>query len=194
MIDDLEKIVKSMADTAKKAGVLVVTGDTKVVPRGSIDKIFINTSGIGELIVDCPMSGKRATPGDRVIINGTIGDHGLAIFTARKDIDLDFEVRSDCAPLNSLILELVSKIPEVHVMRDPTRGGVATTLNEIALQSNVCIELFEDALPIKTGVKDGCDILGLDPLYLANEGKFLCILPEKYVDDALEIMKKRSPG
>ena len=194
LLSDLEKIVKSMAHTAKKAGVLVVTGDTKVVPKGSVDKIFINTSGIGEVILDIPLSGKRASPGDKVIINGTIGDHGLAIFTAREGLDLNFDIKSDCAPVNNLILKLIENIPEIHVMRDPTRGGVATTLNEIAIQSNVCIELFEDALPIKSGVKEGCDILGLDPLYLANEGKFICILPEKYVKPALEILREDHLG
>ena len=194
LLSDLEKIVKSMAHTAKKAGVLVVTGDTKVVPKGSVDKIFINTTGIGELVLDIPLSGKRATCGDKVIINGTIGDHGLAIFTAREGLDLNFDIKSDCAPMNNLILKLIENIPEIHVMRDPTRGGVATTLNEIAIQSNVCIELFEDALPIKSGVKEGCDILGLDPLYLANEGKFICILPEKYVEPALEILREDHLG
>ncbi|WP_461833318.1 hydrogenase expression/formation protein HypE [Desulfothermus sp.] len=194
LLSDLEKIVKSMAHTAQKAGVLVVTGDTKVVPKGSVDKIFINTSGIGELVLDIPLSGKKATCGDKVIINGTIGDHGLAIFTAREGLDLNFDIKSDCAPMNNLILKLIENIPEIHVMRDPTRGGVATTLNEIAIQSNVCIELFEDALPITSGVKEGCDILGLDPLYLANEGKFICILPEKYVELALEILREDHLG
>jgi len=192
--DELEKIVQSMADTAKRAGVFIVTGDTKVVPRGSVDKIFINTSGVGEVVLDTPLSGNNARVGDCVIINGPIGDHGLAIFSVRKGISLGFDVMSDCAPLNRLIFELISKIPEIHVLRDPTRGGLATTLNEIALQSNVCIQIFEDEIPINPGVKEGCDILGLDPLYLANEGKFICILPKEYSRQAIEIMQRDPLG
>ncbi len=188
-VQDIEKIVKSMADTAKKAGVLIVTGDTKVVPKGSVDKVFINTSGVGEVVIERPLSGSMARAGDSIIISGTIGDHGLAIFSAREGLSLGFDVKSDCAPLNNLILKLLEKVPEIHVLRDPTRGGVATTLNEIAMQSGVGIEIFEEDLPINPGVKEGCDILGMDPLYLANEGKFICVLPSEYANIVLEIMK-----
>ncbi len=192
--DDLEKIVESMANTAKKAGIYIVTGDTKVVPRGSVDRIFINTSGVGEVIMDTPLSGSSACPGDVVIVSGTIGDHGLTIFSTRKGISMDFDLKSDCAPLNKLILELITRIPQIHVLRDPTRGGLATTLNEIALQSNVGIEVKEEDIPIKPGIKEGCDILGLDPLYLANEGKFICILPKEYSTNALNILQKDELG
>lgn len=194
LISDLEKIVCSMAETAKRAEILVVTGDTKVVPKGGVDKIFINTSGIGKLIVDEPLSGAKARPGDKVIISGTVGDHGLAIFCARSKVSLDFNVSSDCAPLNKLVEKLLKNVPAVHVLRDPTRGGLATTLNEIAMQSNVCIEIIENKIPIKKGVKEGCDILGLDPLYLANEGKFICIVPPEYAQQCLEIIKSDPLG
>ncbi len=191
---DLETIVASMAEAASRAGVKIVTGDTKVVPKGSVDKIFINTSGIGEVILDFPLSGSRACVGDVVIISGSVGDHGLAIMASREGISLAVDVRSDSAPLNSIILSLIKEIPEIHVLRDPTRGGLATTLNEIALQSKVIIEVEEELIPIKQGVKDGCSLLGLDPLYLANEGKFICFLPEVYSKKALSIIRDHSLG
>jgi len=186
---DLEKIVAAMGEAAKHAGVAVVSGDTKVVPRGAVDKIFINTTGIGDIIVDPAPSGDAAKPGDAVLISGTIGDHGLTILGTREGLDFEAKVESDCASLNHLLVKLVQELPEVHVLRDPTRGGLATTLNEITSSSKVCCELDEKSLPIKAEVKGGCSILGLDPLYLANEGKFLCILPEAHAEKALEIMR-----
>jgi len=188
-MDDLEKIVAAMGEAVKKAGVSIVSGDTKVVPKGAVDRIFINTTGVGDIIVDPAPSGDAARPGDAVLLSGTIGDHGLTILGTREGLDFEAKVESDSASLNHLLVKLVQDLPEVHVLRDPTRGGLATTLNEITYSSNVCCELVENNLPIKPEVKGGCSILGLDPLYLANEGKFLCILPEEHAEKALEIMK-----
>ncbi|NDV17968.1 hydrogenase expression/formation protein HypE [Pseudodesulfovibrio sp. JC047] len=188
-MDDLEKIVQAMGEAARHAGVAVVTGDTKVVPKGAVDKIFINTTGIGDIIADPVPSGDAARPGDAVLISGTIGDHGLTILGTREGLEFEANVQSDSAALNHLLVKLVQELPEVHVMRDPTRGGLATTLNEITTSSNVCCELQENDIPVRPEVKGGCSILGLDPLYLANEGKFICILPEEYAEKALEIMR-----
>ncbi|ADU63277.1 MAG: hydrogenase expression/formation protein HypE [Pseudodesulfovibrio sp.] len=186
---DLEKIVAAMGEAVREAGVLIVSGDTKVVPKGAVDKIFINTTGIGDIIVDPAPSGDRARPGDAVLISGTIGDHGLTILGTREGLDFQARVESDSASLNHLLVRLVRELPEVHVLRDPTRGGLATTLNEIAWSSNVCCELDEASLPVRPEVAGGCSILGLDPLYLANEGKFLCVLPGEHAEKALEIMR-----
>ncbi|MFH1913427.1 MAG: hydrogenase expression/formation protein HypE [Pseudomonadota bacterium] len=188
-MDDLERIVASMGEAVREAGVIIVSGDTKVVPRGALDKIFINTTGIGEIIVDPAPSGDRARPGDAVLISGTIGDHGLAILGTREGLDFQSKIESDSASLNHLLVRLVRELPEVHVLRDPTRGGLATTLNEITHSSGVCCELDEAALPVRPEVAGGCSILGLDPLYLANEGKFLCVLPGEHAEKALEIMR-----
>ncbi|CCH50512.1 hydrogenase expression/formation protein HypE [Pseudodesulfovibrio piezophilus] len=188
-MDDLEKIVTSMGQAAREAGVTVVSGDTKVVPKGAVDKIFINTTGIGDIIVDPVPSGDAAQVGDAVLLSGTLGDHGLTILGTREGLDFEAKVESDCASLNHLLVKLVRELPEVHVLRDPTRGGLATTMNEITLSSNVCCELVEKELPIRAEVQGGCSILGLDPLYLANEGKFLCILPQAHAEKALEIMR-----
>ncbi|WP_319542752.1 hydrogenase expression/formation protein HypE [uncultured Pseudodesulfovibrio sp.] len=193
-MDDLEKIVASMGEAVRHAGVSIVSGDTKVVPKGAVDKIFINTTGIGDIIVDPAPSGDAARPGDAVLISGTIGDHGLTILGTREGLEFEADVQSDSAALNHLLVKLVQELPEVHVMRDPTRGGLATTLNEITVSSNVCCELQENAIPVRPEVKGGCSILGLDPLYLANEGKFICILPEEHAEKALEIMRSDPLG
>ncbi|MBT8762532.1 hydrogenase expression/formation protein HypE [Desulfohalobiaceae bacterium Ax17] len=185
----LEEIVASMGEAAKKSGVEIVTGDTKVVPKGAVDKIFINTTGIGQIVANPAPSGHRAKPGDVIIVSGSMGDHGLAILSHRQGIAFDSNVESDSAPLNHLVLKLVQEIPDIHVLRDPTRGGLATTLNEIAQQSQVECLIFEDKIPIREEVKGGCSFLGLDPLYLANEGKLICILPENQAEKALEIMR-----
>lgn len=186
---DLERIVESMGKAAREAGVCIVTGDTKVVPKGAADKIFINTTGIGELIVDPAPSGDRAAPGDAILISGTVGDHGLAILSTRQGLAFDTPIVSDCANLNHVIEKLLRGLPDVHVLRDPTRGGLATTLNEIALSSGVTCEIEEDAIPVRPEVRGGCSFLGLDPLYLANEGKFLCIVPGDQAEAALSIMR-----
>lgn len=187
-ISDLTQIVESMGAAAREAGVWIVTGDTKVVQKGAADKIFINTTGIGEVIIASAPAGDLARPGDAIIISGTLGDHGLAILSTRQGLSFETPVVSDCASLNHIIVELLQTVPDVHVLRDPTRGGLATTLNEIAIASNVTCELIEDAIPVRPEVKGGCSLLGLDPLYLANEGKFICILPEAQADAALKLM------
>lgn len=188
-MDDLERIVASMAEAARLAGVRIVTGDTKVVPKGQLDKIFINTTGMGSIVAPVPPSGERARPGDAVLVSGSMGDHGLTILSQREGLTFETPVKSDSACLAHLILRLLQDIPDIHVLRDPTRGGLATTLTEIAGQSGAGIVLEESAIPVHTAVKSGCSFLGLDPLYLANEGKLICVLPEEHTAQALEIMR-----
>ncbi|MFH0948615.1 MAG: hydrogenase expression/formation protein HypE [Elusimicrobiota bacterium] len=188
----LEKIVSSIAETSKKAGVEIVCGDTKVVEKGACDEIFINTSGIGIVNNKLDISGHNAEPGDLVIISGTIADHGIAVLNARQDLGLTGDLKSDVAPLNNLV-EKMLEAGEIRVMRDPTRGGLATTLNEIAEQSNVGIEIREEKIPIKKSVKVACDMLGLDPLYIANEGKLIAIVKEKDAQKILSAMRKHTP-
>ncbi len=193
-LDLLERVVSNLAEAANKAGVLVVTGDTKVVPRGVCDKIFINTTGIGEVLVDNPPSGNRAEDGDAILISGNLGDHALAIMAAREKFSFIQNISSDCASLNHIIEKIVTTIPEIHVLRDPTRGGLATTLGEIAEQSQVDCLINDKDIPVSKAVYSACSLLGLDPLYLANEGKFICILPQKYADEALSIMRSFPEG
>jgi hydrogenase expression/formation protein HypE len=193
-MDDLEKIVSAMGEAVRGAGVAIVTGDTKVVPKGCVDKIFINTTGVGEIITDQIPAGDRARKGDAVLISGTMGDHGLTILGTREGLSLESNVKSDSACLSHLLVRLIKEIPEIHVFRDPTRGGLATTLNEITSASNVCCELEESAIPVRPEVAGGCSFLGLDPLYLANEGKFICILPDEHAEKALEIMRSDELG
>ncbi len=189
-IGDLEIIVKSMADTAKECGVQIVTGDTKVVQKGACDKLFINTSGIGIIPEGVSISGKNAKPGDQIIITGTIGDHGSSIFLEREDMGLSADLKSDCAPMNGIVSSILEISNEVHVLRDPTRGGVATTLNEIAAQSNVTIMLDEQKLPIKQQVAGVCELLGMDPLYMANEGKLLIFASPEDAPKVLERIRQ----
>lgn len=184
----LEAVVADMAAACAEAKVKIVTGDTKVVPKGACDRLFITTAGIGRVLVEPPPSGSGARPGDAVLVSGAMGDHGLAIMAARNDLAFLCESRSDCAPLNGLVKKLLADA-RIHVLRDPTRGGLATTLNEIAGQSQVCIEIEEEAIPIHAAVADGCSLLGLDPLYLANEGKCVCIVPGDQADKALAAMR-----
>lgn len=193
-LQTLEEIVASMAKAAQKAQVQVVTGDTKVVPQGKLDKIFINTSGLGEILVQDPPAGNRAKPGDAILLTGGIGEHGLAVLTAREELGLQSEVKSDSAALNHMLVQLLTQVPEVHVLRDPTRGGLASTLNEIAEQSGCSCLLQEEALPLSSAVSQGCSLLGLDPLYLANEGKAICILPQEKADLAMQILRSHQVG
>ncbi len=190
----LESIVRSMAEAAREAGVAVVAGDTKVVPRGKADKLFINTAGVGIVPAGVSVGGEKAQPGDAVLINGTIGDHGTAVLCTREGLSMEGDIRSDSAPLHTLTSALLEACPRVHVLRDPTRGGVATTLNEIARQSRVGIRLFEEALPIRPDVAGACEILGLDPLYMANEGKVLVVLPREDAEKALTLMRRHALG
>ena len=190
----LERVVRSMALAAAEAGVRIVTGDTKVVPRGAADKIFITTTGIGEVFADPAPSGRGARPGDAVLVSGSMGDHGLTIMAQREGLSLDSSLSSDSAPLNRMVETLIGEVGDIHVLRDPTRGGLATTLNEIAAQSAAVCLVREKSIPIRAGVVSGCSVLGLDPLYLANEGKLICILPAEKAEQALAVMRRCEYG
>lgn len=190
----LEEIVRRMKAASEEAGVPIVTGDTKVVERGSCDKIFINTSGVGIVPEGVNIDGAAARPGDAVIISGSIGDHGVAVMSERRGVQFSTPVVSDTQPLHKLVRRMLGVTKDIHVMRDPTRGGVATTLNEIAGQSRVGVEIDEEALPISDEVNGACDLLGLDPLYLANEGKLIAILPDTHADAVLEVMRGMPEG
>ncbi|HAD03441.1 MAG: hydrogenase expression/formation protein HypE [Desulfuromonadales bacterium GWD2_61_12] len=192
---DLRRILVAMRAAADQAGVAIVTGDTKVVPRGKADRIFINTSGVGVCDHDFDIRGSRARPGDKILINGSIGDHGMAVLASREGLELESDIRSDSAPLNALVAALLTAVgAEIHALRDPTRGGVATTLKEIALQSGVDIVLDESALPITPAVAAACAILGLDPLYVANEGKCLVIVAPEAANAALTALLRHPEG
>jgi hydrogenase expression/formation protein HypE len=199
-IDDLKRILASMRDAAAEAGVAVVTGDTKVVQKGSADKLFINTSGVGVIETAVNLSATRAQVGDRVILSGTLGDHGTTIMIARGELELETDIESDTAPLNSLVQEMLDEaasagaLDELHCLRDPTRGGAATTLNEIALSSEVCIEIEEDLIPVREEARGACEILGLDPLYVANEGKLIAIVSAQIADRIVTRMKRNVYG
>ena len=191
---DLQRIVQSMKRAAERAGVQIVAGDTKVVERGKCDKLFINTSGIGIVPPGIRIAPDQATPGDVVICSGPIGLHGITILSARESLGFETDLKSDTASLNILISELLHTIGEVHVLRDPTRGGVSGTLNEIAQDAGVDILLDEDALPIPEAVRAASEMLGLDPLYIANEGLVLVILPESLAEQALPLMRGFEEG
>lgn len=192
--ETLQKIVDSLNRTAKTANVPVICGDTKVVEKGSLDKLFIVTSGIGTVISKNEISGKNARIGDAIILSGTIGDHGLSVIQARGQYQFEGTVKSDCAPLNHIVKKLIDFCPEIHVLRDPTRGGLATTLNEIAKSSQVKIEIFEENIPVSVPVRSACNLLGIDPLYVANEGKFIAVIPKNYAEDSLKILKEDPLG
>lgn len=192
---DLGEILSSMRQAADLAGVSIVSGDTKVVPRGKADRIFINTSGIGVFRHGRRISGANAKVGDKVLINGTIGDHGIAVMAKREGLELETDIRSDCAALNTLVAELLEEEGKsIHVLRDPTRGGVATTLKEIAVQSEVTLTLNEETLPLKGPVKGVCAVLGLDPLYVANEGKLLAFVAPDAAERVLARMRRHPLG
>ncbi|MBT9174697.1 MAG: Hydrogenase isoenzymes formation protein HypE [candidate division WS2 bacterium] len=194
LIEDLETIARSMFQYAKKTGVKIITGDTKVVEKGAADKIFINTSGIGIIPQGRFVSTTNAKVGDLIIINGTIGDHGIAILSQREGMKFSSAIQSDCAPLNIIIESLFKISSNIHVLRDPTRGGLGTSLNEVALASNIGIEIFEDSIPINSAVINACEMLGLEPLYLANEGKFITFVSEEDAEKILTEMKKNELG
>ncbi|MGA3093819.1 MAG: hydrogenase expression/formation protein HypE [Dehalococcoidales bacterium] len=193
-ICELDLIVESIQSTAQEAGVSIVTGDTKVVQRGKADKLFVNTAGIGCIAPDVNVSGSNAKPGDAVILSGTIGDHGMTIMAQREGLRFSGDLASDCAPLNGLVAEMLKICPDIHCMRDPTRGGVATTLNEIASQSRVGIIVEDAAVPVRPPVAAMCELLGLDPLYIANEGKLLAFVPSDRADALLEVMHHHKYG
>jgi hydrogenase expression/formation protein HypE len=193
---DLERIVASMADTAKGAGVQIVAGDTKVVDRGSADKLFVNTAGVGLVPPGVEIAGDRARPGDMVLVSGSIGDHGMTIMTQREGLKFDSPLESDCAPLNSLVAQLVNTLPDgtIRCLRDPTRGGLATTLNELAERSGVGIEIEESRVPVKEAVRGACELLGLDPLYVANEGKLVAIVAPELAEETLALLRAHQYG
>lgn len=199
-VADLKRILESMRAATTEAGVCVVTGDTKVVQKGSADKIFINTSGVGVIESSVSISAASAQIGDKVIVSGSLGDHGTTIMIARGELELETEIKSDTAPLNSLVREMLDEaasagtVDAIHCMRDPTRGGVATVLNEIALASEVCIEISEERIPVREEVKGACEILGLDPLYVANEGKLVAIVSADAADALVSRMRRNVYG
>ena len=190
----LEKIVLSMREASAVARVDIVTGDTKVVNRGAADKIFINTSGVGIVKEGVNISGSNAKVGDVVMINGPIGSHGIAVLSEREGLKFETEIKSDTAPLSSLVADMLEVSKDIHVLRDPTRGGLSTTLNEIALSSKVDIEISEGDIPIQEEVRAACEILGYDPLYLANEGKLVAFIPLEIAPDMLKKMKENKYG
>lgn len=190
----LEKIVLSMKEASVVARVDIVTGDTKVVNRGAADKIFVNTSGVGIVKEGVNISGSNAKVGDVVMINGPIGSHGIAVLSEREGLKFETEIKSDTAPLSSLVADMLEVSKDIHVLRDPTRGGLSTTLNEIALSSKVDIEINEGDIPIQEEVRAACEILGYDPLYLANEGKLVAFIPSEIALDILKNMKKNKYG
>lgn len=191
---DLRRIVQSMARAAQEAAVAVITGDTKVVERGKGDGVFITTTGVGRLPTGIEISGDRAQPGDKILVSGTLGDHGVAIMSLRENLSFTTNIESDTASLHGLVADMVAAVPEIHCLRDPTRGGLASALNELAHQSGVGIQLRESDLPIRNGVKGACEILGLDPLYVANEGKLVAICPPQRAGYLLDIMRAHPLG
>lgn len=193
-IESLQRIVASMQRAAAEAGVLIVTGDTKVVEKGAVDGVYINTAGIGQIKEGIAISGKNARPGQDVILSGSLGDHALAVMGERHGLDFPKSVVSDCAPLNGLVESILAAVPKIAVLRDPTRGGLATTLNEIALQSQVGIMLEEECIPVSPAVQAACDILGFDPLYMANEGKMIVFVEREYTKQVLDIMQQHIYG
>ncbi len=194
LISDLKRIIGSMEEAAKEAGVEVVTGDTKVVEKGGADGIFINTAGVGIVPEKVDISGANARPGDKVLLSGSIGDHGIAIISEREGISFKTDIKSDCAPLNGLVQEMLKVSKEIRAMRDPTRGGLASTLNEIASQSQVAVFIMEDEIPIKKEVFGACEMLGFDPLHVANEGKLVAVVASHAAEEMLTVMRKHPYG
>ena len=193
-LGELEQIMQSIKATTEEAEVKIITGDTKVVNRGQADKIFINTSGIGIIPPGIDIAGANAKTGDKVILSGTIGDHGIAIMSQREGLKFSIPIGSDCCPLSKLVSEMLDASPIIHCLRDPTRGSLATTLNEFARQSNVGIVIEEDKVPIKEGVRAACELLGFDPIYVANEGKLVAIVDPCDAEKVLVRMKQNKYG
>lgn len=193
-IDDLRTIIRTMGDAARRAGVAIVTGDTKVVPRGAADKIFINTSGVGRVKPGTAINSNNARPGDRILLSGTLADHGMTILTQREGLTFDAPIKSDSAPLNGLVADMLAASGDIRALRDPTRGGLGTTLNEIATNSGVGITLFEDRIPVKKEVAGVCELLGFDPLYVANEGKLVAFVGAEDADAVLAAMRAHPCG
>lgn len=193
-MEELWRVVVSMQTAARRAGVLLVTGDTKVVDRGKGDGIFITTSGIGRIPPGIDIRPRRAAPGDRIILSGGIADHGIAVLSVREGLTFETELRSDTAPLNGLVADMLAACPDIHVLRDPTRGGVASALNEIAGEAGVGIRLNEEGIPVGDEVRGACEMLGLDPLYVANEGKLIAFVPPDHAGRVLTVMRGHEYG
>jgi hydrogenase expression/formation protein HypE len=191
---ELEAIVRSMAAAAGEAGVPIVTGDTKVVEKGKGDGIFITTTGIGVVPDGVRITAHRAAPGDKILVSGSLGDHGVAIMSKREDLSFETEIVSDSAALHMLVAEMVKAVPDIHTMRDPTRGGLAAVLNEIAGESRVGMKLREDSIPVATEVRGACELLGLDPLYVPNEGKLVAFCAAAAADTLLAVMRDHPLG
>jgi len=191
---ELDQVVNSIQQTAQEAGVEIVTGDTKVVHRGSADKLFINTAGVGIIPEGVNISGSNARAGDKVILSGTIGDHGIAVISRREELSFSTKLESDCAPLGGLVAEMLNASPNIHCLRDPTRGGLATSLNELAKQSKVSIRIEEEKVPVREEVLAACEMLGFDPLYVANEGKLVAIVPPEDANKVLKAMQGNRYG
>ena len=193
-VADLKRICKSMAEMAKEAGVHIVTGDTKVVNRGHGDGVFINTSGIGSIPEAVSLSGAFCKPGDKVLVTGTMGDHGITIMSCREELSFNADIQTDAAPLNHLIAEVIAAAPDTRCFRDPTRGGLASTLNELAAQSGVDFIVEEGAVPVKDAVLGACEMLGYDVYQVANEGKMVCVVPAEQAEAALAAMRANKYG
>ena len=193
-LSDLEKIIISMAKAASEANVPIITGDTKVVEKGKGDGVFITTTGIGVVPEGINISGDLAEPGDVILVNGSMGDHGVAIMSSRENLEFETTIESDSAALHTLIADLIAATPDIHCLRDPTRGGLATTLNELALQSGVGMSIRETDIPVKPAVSAACELLGLDPLYVANEGKLICICKKQDANLVLQTMQSHPLG
>ncbi|MBM3149440.1 MAG: hydrogenase expression/formation protein HypE [Chloroflexi bacterium] len=193
-LGELRKVVDSIKAAAQEAGVTIVTGDTKVVNKGGADRLFINTSGIGIVPKGVDISGSNAQIGDKVILSGSIGDHGIAVMSQREGLKFSVPVQSDCAPLNRLVAEMLEASPRIRCLRDPTRGGLATTLNEFVRQSSAGIRIEEDKIPVHDGVRGACELLGFDPLYVANEGKLVATVDPGDSEKILKKMKRNRYG
>ncbi len=193
-IVDLKRILDDIRVAAEKAGVIIVTGDTKVVPKGAVDKIFVNTSGIGRIPHGVDISSRNARPGDKIILSGTIADHGMAVLTRREGMAFESPVKSDTAPLNHMVSRMLSVSHDIHVLRDPTRGGVGTALNEIAGKSGVGIKIYEEEIPLNDAVAGICELLGFDPVYVANEGKLIAFVDPRHAEKVLAAIQEDELG
>ncbi len=193
-IEQLQRIADAMGAAAKKAGVAIVAGDTKVVERGHGDGCYINTAGVGTVPQGIHIAPHLAQPGDAILISGTIGDHGMAVMSVREGLEFEAPIRSDTAPLHEMVADIIDVCPDTHTLRDPTRGGVAASLNEIAQAANCGIVIYESDLPIDQAVQSACEILGLEPLLVANEGKLICIVPAQAADEVLAVMRTHTSG
>jgi hydrogenase expression/formation protein HypE len=194
LMSDLKRIIASIRKAAQEAGIKIVTGDTKVVNKGSADRLFINSAGVGVIPHGVDISGSNARPGDKVILNGSIGDHGIAVISQREGLQFSSSVKSDCAPLNKLVAEMLDSGVEIRCLRDPTRGGLASTLNEFAENSKVGIRIEEENLPVHEGVQAACELLGFDPLYVANEGKLVAVVAANGAEKVVEAMRRNKYG